>query len=92
MWRDRKDRRSQVHTPSSWRRSQGEVRRLAIQDLGPLEEVDCSHRGSGWVGRPVRGIESRLTSKEARAGTEADPEHVVTRRPLHHLPAVKWQG
>lgn len=92
MRKDRKDRSSQVQAPSSWRRCQGEVRRLAIKDLGPLEEVYCSHRGSGCVGRPVRGIESRLTSKEARAGTEADPEHVVTQRPLHRLPAVDGRG
>lgn len=49
--------------PSSWRRNQGEVRKLEVRGCGPLEVVCCSGRGSGWVDRPVRGVESRLSSK-----------------------------
>lgn len=44
------------------------MRRLAIQDLSPLEEVDCSHRE--WVGGQT--CEGNRKQADQQGGTSRD--------------------
>lgn len=81
MWRDRKDRRVTVHTPSSVGGVRVKEGSWAIQDLSPLEEVDSAIEGV-VVGRPVRGRRKQADQQgRHEQGRRQTPEHVVTRCP-----------